>query len=503
MKFDNLKFATKMALSFSLLIVCLLIIGPFSITQLISAKNTINDLYKDVIIPSAYTSNGLMLNERMRIAMRDAVRWNEPEMIEAKIQSRKNFLLEFEDNMNSFKKTIRSDKGNELFSQYLESKEAYVKAIDQIEQLALENKDEEAYKMIDKGTALVSNKFRESIQKITDNRNDETVTLISELDQKLKKINITMIVIVVAGIFISILVATLIIKKINASLQRISENLQESSAQVINASGQLSETSRSLASASSEQVSALEETSASLEETSGMINNNLQNAEHSKELAEKMKEIATQGNSSVNELIQSMQAILDANKNIEKLVSVIGEIGEKTQIIDEIVFQTKLLSFNASVEAERAGEHGRGFAVVAQEVGKLAQMSGKAALEISDIVKASVKSAEQIAKDNKMKAERGHELVKNTASILHETSLNSEAVSAEALQVVQASREQASGIRQITSAMDQLNRISQGNATAAEEMASSSGDLATQSKVMKQLVVDLNRIVLGGRAEEG
>lgn len=74
-----------------------------------------------------------------------------------------------------------------------------------------------------------------------------------------------------------------------------------------------------------------------------------------------------------------------SNKKITEITKVISEVAAKTQVINEIVFKTKLLSFNASVEAARAGDQGRGFSVVAEEVGNLAKMSGDAAKEISNI----------------------------------------------------------------------------------------------------------------------
>ena len=88
--------------------------------------------------------------------------------------------------------------------------------------------------------------------------------------------------------------------------------------------------------------------------------------------------------------------------------SIIQEIEDKTKAIDEIVFQTKLLSFNASVEAERAGEHGRGFSVVAQEVGNLAQLSGKSAAEINEILKRKYKSGEVYKRRQWKEGKRGN-----------------------------------------------------------------------------------------------
>lgn len=228
-----------------------------------------------------------------------------------------------------------------------------------------------------------------------------------------------------------------------------------------------------------------------------MVATNLKTSEDAKDLSQSVKAISEKGNASMSELIESMKEILMSNEKIEQLVKVIAEIGEKTLVIDEIVFQTKLLSFNASVEAERAGEHGRGFAVVAQEVGNLAQMSGKAALEISSIVKESIKNAEIITTENKKKVEKGNGLVKETAEMLKETSLKAELVTNGSTQVAAASRDQATGIKQITIAVDQINKATQDNASTSEEAASSSEELAAQATTLQALVDDLNTLISG------
>ena len=100
-------------------------------------------------------------------------------------------------------------------------------------------------------------------------------------------------------------------------------------------------------------------------------------------------------------------AQLDAsNAELAKILSLVKSIGDKTQVINEIVFQTKLLSFNASVEAARAGEHGKGFSVVASEIGQLARMSGSAALEISDLLKSGSAQIETIIAESRSNATR-------------------------------------------------------------------------------------------------
>ena len=280
-------------------------------------------------------------------------------------------------------------------------------------------------------------------------------------------------------------------------LLKIADSLRLASTEVASAAGQVSSASQQLSQSSNEQASSIEETSSSLEEMAGMVNNNVDNAENSNKLSNNVSESAENGNKSMKELIASMAEILDSNVKIQNLGKVIAEIGEKTAVIDEIVFQTKLLSFNASVEAERAGEHGRGFAVVAQEVGNLAQMSGKAAQEISDIVKRSIKNSEEITTDNKKKVEDGNSQVQNVAKILEEVTTKSGDVAKSSKEILNASKDQSVGIEQINNAMTMLDKATQENAATAEEAAASSEELTSQADSLNVMIGRLLTVVTG------
>ena len=280
-------------------------------------------------------------------------------------------------------------------------------------------------------------------------------------------------------------------RKMATPILDVASHLQVNSNEVTSASLALSNSSQKVAELVSEQSSSIEETAATLEEMSAMVKNNVEQAEKSDDLSESVKGFADKGIESMKKLIASMSMITESNEKIQDLVQIIGEIGEKTNIIDEIVFQTKLLSFNASVEAERAGEHGRGFAVVAQEVGNLAQMSGKAALEISMMVKESIKSTEDITKENKERVQTGSNLVSENAAILEEIVKSSEILSNQAKQIVVASREQDKGIEQVNGAISQLEMATQHNATSSEETANASKKLKLQSDTLGGTVQEL------------
>jgi methyl-accepting chemotaxis protein len=304
-----------------------------------------------------------------------------------------------------------------------------------------------------------------------------------------------------------------------ATLRQISEALDESSAQVSSAAGQIASSSEELSQAATEQASSLEETSSSVEEMSSMVNINTENAKNASENSEISKRQAERGRTVVTEMVQSMSQINESNNKImtqinhsndqmSEIVKVIQEIETKTKVINDIVFQTKLLSFNASVEAARAGEQGKGFAVVAEEVGNLAQMSGNAAKEISEMLASSIHKVEAIVNDTKSKVDvliaegkekvaAGTKVAEECGEVLSEIVINVTSVATMASEISNASFEQSKGIQEITKAMGLLDQVTQTNAATSEEAASSAEQLSSQATSMKNQVLLLVATING------
>ena len=237
------------------------------------------------------------------------------------------------------------------------------------------------------------------------------------------------------------------------ALQRLVLQINSAADGLAVASTQVFSSAQTLSHGTSEQAASVEETTSSLEQMNASIT---QNAENSRQ----MEQMALKGANNMEESGKAVAESVDAMKTI----------AEKTSIIEEIAYQTNLLALNAAIEAARAGEHGKGFAVVAKEVGKLAERSQKAAQEISALTSSSVKVAERSGKLLTQLVPA----IKKTAELVQE--------------VATASREQATGVAQVNQAMGQVDRVTQGNASAAEELSSTAEEMASQAENLQRLM---------------
>ena len=164
------------------------------------------------------------------------------------------------------------------------------------------------------------------------------------------------------------------------------------------------------------------------------------------------------------------------------------DIAKIIKTIDEIAFQTNILALNAAIEAARAGEAGLGFAVVAEEVRALAHRSATAAKETAAKIEDSVAKSQQGAQ---ISSEVAASFETIQQQIRHLDTLVGE--------IATASREQTQGLSQVTSAVSQMDQITQGNAATAEETAAASQELNTQATALSEAVANL-RSVIGERS---
>jgi methyl-accepting chemotaxis protein len=208
--------------------------------------------------------------------------------------------------------------------------------------------------------------------------------------------------------------------------------------------------SQSLSGAASQQAASIEETSSSLEEMAAMTKQNAGNADQANRLITVTSGLMGRANTSMGDLTSSMQEIARASEQTQRIV----------KTIDEIAFQTNLLALNAAVEAARAGEAGAGFAVVADEVRNLAMRAAEAARNTSGLIEDIVK-----------KIQGGVSVVTATNQNFNEVTGNSNKVRELVEEIAAASNEQSQGIEQINQAVAEMNKVTQQNASGAEELA--------------------------------
>ncbi|MGF0540541.1 methyl-accepting chemotaxis protein [Agrobacterium sp. ES01] len=253
----------------------------------------------------------------------------------------------------------------------------------------------------------------------------------------------------------------------NAMVDAVAEaitEIKQVSISVQSGSGELASSADQLAKRTEQQAAALEQTAAAINEVTGTVANSSSNAQNASQLVGETKQGAESSAQIVREAIGAMDRIQQSSAKIGTIISV----------IDEIAFQTNLLALNAGVEAARAGEAGKGFAVVAQEVRELAQRSANAAKEIKTLISAS--GAE---------VSTGVNLVNSAGDALLTIGDQVSKINESILQIVASYQEQSSGLKEINTAINQMDQATQQNAAMVEETNAACHDLLSQSKQLQ------------------
>jgi len=260
-------------------------------------------------------------------------------------------------------------------------------------------------------------------------------------------------------------------------LRLLASQVQQGSEQVASAAAQVCSASQSLAHCASEQAAALEETSASMEQMSAVTHKNSDNSRATAALTEESERVVGEAEHTVRELSGSMQEISASGDKITKVVN----------MIDNIAFQTKILSLNAAVEAARAGTAGAGFAVVADQIGHLAQECADAA-----------RSTAEMIEDTVVRVRDGGAKLIRAAQVIQEVVSQAAKVRVLVDEVKAGSEEQSRGIDQVSKAVIQMEQMTQRTAANAEETASAGQQLDSYSDSLNKIVARMNSLVGGG-----
>ncbi|MBB5516741.1 methyl-accepting chemotaxis protein [Rubricella aquisinus] len=257
---------------------------------------------------------------------------------------------------------------------------------------------------------------------------------------------------------------------INSTFSKLGElvsDIQITAHEINSNTGQIATDSKSLSRRTESQAASLEETAATMEEMTSTIKNNAQNAEAATKLATEAADQANVGGRVVENAVSAMSRIEDSSEKMSQIISV----------IDSIAFQTNLLALNAAVEAARAGDAGKGFAVVASEVRTLAQRSSEAAKDIKELISFSTT---HVSEGVDLVSEAGKSLEKIISAI--------QEVNNAITDITAMSKEQATGVDEISSALSEMDSMTQQNAAMSEQSAERSTQLALKAETLIDLV---------------
>ena len=263
-------------------------------------------------------------------------------------------------------------------------------------------------------------------------------------------------------------------RTISDELNQTMIEIRQSSEQVSSGAEQVSDGAQALAQGSTEQASSVQELSATMNEISDKIKETASKAKEASELGVSAGQAMQTSNTKMSEMSSAMEDIIDKSNEISKII----------KTIDDIAFQTNILSLNAAIEAARAGSAGKGFAVVADEVGNLAKKSQEAAQNTAALIEETIEAVQ-----------RGGQISEETAVALKSVSEKSVLITGLVDEISTASDDEAKSVAQVTDGIDQISSVVQTNSATAEQSAAASKELSDQANILNDLV---NKFMLKG-----
>lgn len=503
-----MKISGKLILGFVLVAIIAGMVGFVGISNIKVIDENGNAIYEDMTVPLEELAEIGKLFQIVRVNTRDMMIEDEPEKIELMYKNITDTSAIFNEKIVILDNMVHSQEFTDALDYFSETRVGYVALLKEHYDLCIQNKDAEAFALLQGDMKIASAAEEEAIDALVgmkvaeaSEKNDANHSAMeSSLITMLALIGIAVVIAIGLGIILARVISKPLVQMVEAANQiadgnldvainldtkdeigslaqafrnmteninAVMTNINSASEQVAAGSMQVSDSSMSLSQGATEQASSIEQLTASIEEIASQSKQNAENAETAEEMSGESQKIAEQGNLQMANMVNAMVEINDSSNSINKII----------KVIDDIAFQTNILALNAAVEAARAGAHGKGFAVVAEEVRNLAAKSASAAKETTSMIEGSIQ-----------KVEVGTKLANETARALDK--IVEGAMQANQLigQIVAASQEQSQGIGQINQGIAQISEVIQTTSATSEETAAASEELSGQADMLKSQV---------------
>ena len=507
----RLNLATKLALSFSTVLLLTLLLGIFSITQIAKVNDVAIDIGRNWMpasIAAVEMRSGVARYRSQEAQLLFAATSADQEKYVKRMEEAHVYIKKYD---VIYEKLIASPEERVLYGEFSKELANYLAVSARIATAARAGKQDDARTLLQGESSAMNQKVTEAINKLVDinvqgadkARADGAMAYTHSV-----RLIIGMIILaVLVGGAAAFLMTRWLLKRLGAepddavafaqriaggdlsgavqlrdndtssllfamktmrdSLSTIVGQVRAGTETIATASREIAAGNQDLSSRTEQQASSLEETASSMEELTSTVKQNADNAVQANQLATSASEVAHKGGAVVAQVVDMMASI---NASSKKIADIIG-------VIDGIAFQTNILALNAAVEAARAGEQGRGFAVVATEVRTLAQRSAAAAKEIKALIDDSVR-----------KVDVGAGLVDQAGATMEEIVASVKRVTDMMGEISAASKEQTAGIDQINIAITQMDEVTQQNAALVEQAAAASEAMHGQAGKLTEVV---------------
>ncbi|GIQ69923.1 methyl-accepting chemotaxis protein [Xylanibacillus composti] len=511
--FTDMKIRLKLIVSFVIVAMLLAGIGIYSMFSMQDLNGDLKAMYEENLISVRDLSQIQIYYQRLRVNIRDVGLNVDTAIKNQNIEEANTLMSSTGEYLTSYMQ--REDllpEDSVLINQAIQLWNEYTTMAQHALQLANEDRDEDLRNYMNSGMNDVGARLEANLWELINNNTEQAEEANEEAQMNFIISRAILIGVVILGFVLSLLLGNVIAGMIARPMSQVVESLKKVAAgdlretvpvaskdevgqlavsvnemtanlrslistvlanaeSVAAASQQISSSTEEIASGSNEQANAAQNMNELFKELSEAISSVAQNAEEASSLSGKTLQVARDGGAVVDSSIAGMD---EMNNQMNRLEDDAVKIGDIIEVIDDIAEQTNLLALNAAIEAARAGEQGRGFAVVADEVRRLAERSGEATKQITNIIQGmqnntnmSVKTASEAVENTKRIGEAFSRIVQ----MVEESTMKAGEIAA-------ASEEQAAQTSDVMHSIEIISSASEEAAAATEETASTSQSLA-------------------------